>query len=316
VSTTADSLITEILEECHWPSADGDAKLGYSEILRCADKVIEGEYYPTVYSIDEEYYSATLDYAVTAAQQLYRQPSRSMGPLSDIVLVDADGNETSIDMITSRELASRSYQADQPVSTPSGYYFFFRADFVGLFPTPSSTDGTTLRIRYPRQPSALTLLANVTTVSSIALVATNILGVADDMSSAWSNGTQLDVVNAGNSYAPLAADYDGASVVSSAITFTETMSGLGIAVGDYVALTGVTPLVPLPRNMHASLIRSVALRCLRRAGEFSEASELEQEHRRLLDKATDAAKPRGLAEPKIVRASNSPLRSIINRSRW
>lgn len=311
MATTADSLVSRVLRGCHWPTGDGNAPLSYAEILQVADELIEGEFYPQLFSSGdgEDYYLSALDYAITAAQRLYRLPKRSMGPISDVVLVSADGDETSIDKVEAYKRAERGYTQGGGSGAVSGYSHSFEGDFIALFPTPSSTDGTTLRIKYPRQPSALALVATCSAI--VTFTSTTEIVVGDG--TLFSGGDDVDVIGQGNAFHGLSYEKTIASIATDTLTMTDAVNALTEA-GDWVAPVNTTPLVQLPNGLHAALVRAVVIGCLRANGENAEADSLEREHVRLLKAVSP--KPRSRAEVPVVRASNSPLRAIIGGGRW
>lgn len=307
---TADLLLAQVKARCLWPTS-GTAPLTDAEILSFADAEIIGSLWPDLLGAQGDYYTATLDYDITADVPRYRLPEKSYGPIKDVTLVDSDGEEQSVAMMNLEELG---HQAERR-ATGGRFVHFIDGDFLGLYPTPSATDGT-LRIRYYRHPSALCLVAAARQIAIAVDLATGSLG-ASAPNTIFTADSVVDVISAGNAHQVLAEDLEVDSVSAFAVIVDADLTGSGIKLKDWVASQGTTPLVQVPDSMIPLLAYRTALACLSAAGdrqgftlclEWGAQSQLESKQVKLLE-------PRSEAEPRSISTQHSTLWTGRSRRR-
>lgn len=304
--TTSNQLVTKVLRRCFWPATDGDAPLSHAEIMAVADEEILGEFWPQVLAAYGDQYLGHRDYDITADQAKYRIPNNAWGPVRDVVFVD----DAEPDVEISVPLMSLEEVGRTPLGVSAcGFWHYFDGDFIALYPKPDTTENT-LRVKYFRHPNTLVATASATTISSFSgsygmVVAAN--------AGSWSSSSFLDVISAGNAHQILVDNGDVSTVVSTTITFDSadlvtTLAARGVAVGDYVATTGQTPIVQLPDHMIPALVRRVAAECLRLDGDRDAAREENAAADKASARAEGVSKPRTQAESTIVVTRNSPIR--------
>jgi hypothetical protein len=304
VATTADQLITAVLRKCFWDTSD--QPLTNAEILAIADEVILGDVWPTVVTSAGDYYVSARDYTLESGKSRYRLPSSLFGPVRDVLLVDSAGTEISIPQIDLEDLG-RTGALPIPRQYRGAFFHFFDGDFIGLYPTPSASDTTySLRVRYYRSPNKLVVSASATTVSSIDTTLDDDAFVVVANAGSWSAGAELDVISAGNAHQAIGDALELSVVAGTTFTFTETLDGVGIQAGDYVAATGYSPIVQAPDFMIPFLVTLVASECMEASGDMEAASRLSARAFIQGGKASPITRPRSVAEPQIVRCRNSP----------
>lgn len=195
-----------------WPASN--APLTNAEILALCDDEITGTLWPLLHSGQGDWHLAYADHAITSGQALYRLPSRTWGPIKDIVFVDG-GQQSPCSVVNIEELARLGR------GTPAGqrYVAYVDGDAIGLHPEPTATSGT-LRIRYYRTPNALCLSADARQV-----VAPTFTVSVTDMTSAGAPLANV-TIDTGSGYTPGIGD--------------SYLSGSGTVSGTVVAVTDAT----------------------------------------------------------------------------
>jgi len=278
---------------------DSGASITDAELLAIADEEITGELFPLLRSLDSGFYLHNDDHSITADQSRYKIAARATEQIADVLYVDSQGNEESLSVmpIEDRGLPSR-WAGAASVGSGSGtgrYTAYPDGDFVGLVPTPSTTQGT-LRIRYYRAPGSLTLVANARIVS--ALTSATRLTLTADPTGLFSIGDDVDIVNAGNSHQVLDPDRDVTAVAANYLDFLAYSSE--VAVGDYVTAAGTTAIVPLPDVMAPLLIQRVKAALLDALGDERAWMRSQSMIQTLEANVRTMLKPRFKADPKYV----------------
>lgn len=290
---------------------DPDPKLTDADLLAIADADIVGELWPLLLKADAQYYVHSRDYAITADQRRYRLPMKTLGPITDVLYVDEDGNETSITVCNPEEVGH--------FRRPSAcdYWHYIEGDFLSLFPTPNQTTGT-LRIKYYRRPNTLCLSALARASFQLQFEDTyDGVGVLTTPAE-WIAGTAVDLLDAGNAHAVLAeylsitdivVGFIGKSVrfaVGSVPTDIGDETDLGYLL--WVAPTGYTPIVQVPDLVLPLLVARTAESALDSIGDVGGFQRANARASRLQDNAISTLQPRSEAEPNYIVSRNSPHR--------
>lgn len=288
---SADSLIDKVVLATFWPSTEANRPRTNAQILSLADDVILGECWPKMIAGRADRYVCTLDYTLVAEFSRYRIPSRTYGPLRDVLWVDDDGNEADVPLIDLAQLG------DVTELRNATRYHYFDGDYIGIYPEPDSGVSGTLRVRYYRAPSTLVLLASATTVTAVDLETDDTSFSVDDPS-AFAEDDEIDVIAAGNAHQVLVEDATIDDISGDVFTTADSMEGSGIQVGDYVTQAGTTPIVQLPDELLPWLVQLVASRALE--GNDEAASD------RLARRAADIWRSvQAIAKPRTDGASES-----------
>lgn len=301
--TTSDTFVAKVLRRCFWPTTN--APLSSADILAIADEEIAGDFRQLTAMLQGNWYLTEQDYAITAEQMLYRLPSRMFGPVVDVVLVNSAGDEISLTTINVRDVGHYSSSGRGPFS------HVLQGDFVRLFPTPSSTQDT-LRIKHYRKPNDLVLSASALQITAVTL-ASDQLTFGSDPDTLFDTTDEVDVISDGNSHSLLTYEnaisaFPGGNVA----TLTADLSASQIAVGDWMAPTGQTPILPIPDELVTALVKRTASECLRAAGERDAAMQEEESADAAWTDAEALLRDRSEAEPKTIITRNSALRSRMS----
>ena len=293
---TADQALAGIKLRCHWPSTN--APISDANLLLLADQEIVGSLWPMLVASQGDYYLSYLDHAITADKARYRLPKKSYGPIKDVLIVDSNGAEAHVDAMNIEELGQ------EPQSNRK-FLHFIDGDFLGLYPTPSTTQDT-LRIRFYRHPNALALTTTSRQISALTS-ATRLTLSAAISGTGWTTGTDVDIIGSGNAHQVLSEDIDLTGTGASTIDMASYPST--IEVGDWVATAGQTPLVPLPDFLVPLLMTRVALQALNGAGD-AEAFDRMFKLGDLLERgARTVLEPRSEAAPRVIVPTHSAHRA-------
>jgi len=306
--TTADTLLSKALVRAGWPAGDGNAFLTYAEILALADEEIAGELHPLVRGLQTDFYVHSVDYSITADTPEYKLPAKASEQIRDVLYVDAAGNEFSVPWMPLEDIGDPgryNVNGGYGVANAVGRYVaYYTGDTIGLRPTPASTDAT-LRVKYWRQPAALTEVTNARIIS--ALTSATRLTMTASLPAAWTTGTVVDVINAGNAHYVHNPDLAVTGTGSAYIDVASYSSF--VAAGDYVTVEGTTPIVPLPDVAVPLLVRRLALACLEAQKDVEAAAIERAAVTRLTGRLIEALKPRSKGDPSFIVARGSAFRT-------
>lgn len=221
-----------------------------SELLAVADETLIARIIPDILAVREEYFVTHVDYAITANQNAYDIPVRaSAGLIREVWLVDGTTVNPNFRRKEPEEITSDA------AGTPDGFYL--KNNQVILHPTPAVTQRT-LRVFFFLTPPRHILVSAAGVISAID-TGNNIVTVAS-IPAAWATGNIFDLIRRNGGQEPLSVDLTSSLVSGSSITLPSLPNGL--AVGDYVALAGETPLVQTPDVYRPVLAQGVAAEVL------------------------------------------------------
>lgn len=254
-----------------------------TDLLRYATEELQSRLTPWLLRVREEYLVDTQETAVVAGQAAYRVPSRAVGgKLRDVVLVRGR-NLRSLPRLAPEDVEFLP-EAGQPQA------FLMRGANVVLVPAPDSA-GDTLRLTYHRRPARLVLPEEVATASSVVGDAVTATGT---LPAGFTNGALVDVVRGTSPFEVVAA---GVALADVGVT-TFTLSD--VEAGDYVCLTGTSPVPQVPEELHVLLAQQVAAKVLEALGDDA---GLQRARAVLADAeglALAAVSPRVEGEPKLI----------------
>lgn len=258
-----------------------------SDFLRFANRALSMKLVPLLQSVREEYYVTEKDYAVTAAQASYRIPSRAVGAkLRDVKIIDGD-YEYSLPRLDPEGVTS---------STQGQRGFYLKANHVVLVPTPTTTDGTYLRLSYTRRPGTLVATTDCAQITSIDTGNNQV--VVSSVPSTFTTSVEVDLIEGKPGFDWLATDKAITGVSGTTISFASLPTGL--AEGDWLALAGKSPVMQIPLELHPILEQAVAVTCLSAQGKRSDAKAMDDELSVLMKDALNVLTPRIDGEPKKI----------------
>lgn len=279
-----------------------------ADILEVADTVIESELLPLLKFARQNFAVTHEDEALVSGQERYSLPVRAVDRgLKDLRWFSPDEN-SSRDLILVEPEDRHLFS--QEAETPSGFYF--EGDEIVLVPKPASDYGF-IRKWYCLKP------ANLCTAGQAAEVA----GISGDIISvsAVPNGylpnTKVDFIRGRPGYGTLAMSREIANIAGTQLTFNTDVVPLSLAVGDYIAPAGLSPVLQIPDIAYRWVELKTAMDVAEIIEDF-EASERIGKH--LLSRAEKdlkaALEPRITGEATRIISRRGLLRSNAFRRFW
>jgi hypothetical protein len=295
---TTDDLVDAVELKVQSPS--GGFQFSPQQVLDTAWEETMKRIVPPVRAVREDYWTTTVDLAITANVNYVRVPSRaSQSTITNVWLV----NGTNVVMLT--RLASEQRfglfsngEATGPVPT----VFFLEGDKIIMSPTPTQS-GLYLRFMFDRRPSRFVPVASCALISAIGATTLTTSG------GTWSASETVDVVQANPPCDVLLID---TACTQAAGTFTfaaGVLTNKGIAVGDYVADAGYTCVPPLPDALHPALVDFTAAAIMSAIGDYERAAALRAEIGSYYEALINTLAIRVSSQPPLVFNRDSPLRT-------
>lgn len=248
--TTA-NLLTSVERQSFAPT--NQSTFSTSDILELANEVSKTSILPAILDVREEYYLTYYDYSITANIASYAVPNRAMGLIvREVQIIGSDGNIRNISRTSVDQLHRFGSTA---TSVPD--VFYMKGDEIVLFPTPG-TALNTLRVYYHLRPGDLVETTSAAIISAIN-TSTNVITVAA-IPSTWITGDSFDLIQRNGGHRHMSIDLTSTLVSGTAITLPSLPTGL--AVGDYVAIAGQSPVVQMPPDFQPVLSTLVAAEML------------------------------------------------------
>jgi hypothetical protein len=249
---TSDVLITQVKRRGMIPSSDNT--LASADYISFINDEIQTSLVPLVMSTREEFYVANSDVSLTGGTASYPIPSRAIG-----------AKLRNVQILTGTEYATLSRLEPENVASgvsgaPEGFYL--QGNNVVVYPTPSSSG--TLRLSYFIRPNRVVALTECSVIATLP-------------------GSQVvTVTTAGSAFPTTSIGYDFikatgpgfechsidalATRSTTTLTFAAALPS-ALAVGDYIALAGETPIPQIPVELHPLLAERVVVRALMALGD-------------------------------------------------
>lgn len=265
----------------------GQVTYSTTELLEMADEELKTLILPSIMKVREEFFVFRKDYAITASKSDYSIPARSIGMvIREVQIVNSAGSATDLRRIEPEQVLS--YSEGSPNS------FYLKNNQICLYPTPASTTDT-LRVSFFLRPGELITVADSGVISAIN-TGTNTVTVTT-IPSTFVTGDTFDFVKKDGAHEYIDIEYVSTLVSGTDIQFSALPSTL--AVGDYICLTGYSPLVQLPPDYQPILAQAVAVQVLESMNQTG-SEKAAQKLMALLKTAEELITPRVQGEDRVV----------------
>lgn len=260
-----------------------------ADILSLADEVTKSELLPAILEAREEFFVFLKDYSITADLASYAIPARGIGMmLREVTKVNSNGDITNLVKVDPATLHNLSTSSASPEA------FYLQGNDIVLWPTPSTTQDT-LRVRFFLRPGDLVETTAAAVVATID-TATNIITVTT-IPSTWATGSIFDLSKKDGAHEYRSIDNTSTLISGTSITLPSLPTGL--AVGDYVSLSGESALVQLPSEFVPVLADLVAAEMLMNMNQPS-GKDLHVRALKRLETAQRLITPRVIGEPDTI----------------
>lgn len=282
-ATTAD-LITSITSRGLVPTNQNTYTT--AQMLQIADEELQTGLLPLVLSTQEEYYSTYIDYVsptlvLTLPERAIGGKLRAVNFLRDTIQWPAPRIE--LEDVNSTFLPSYYFRGNEIVFTQQPLY--------------------TVRMYYHIRPSHLIQTSECGRIASID-TATNSLTLSS-VPSTYTTSQTFDVVSSTATAKVKALDQSVVSIVGTVVTFTALPTA---AVGDYLCLSGQSPVIQLPYELIPVLAQRVAVKVLEGIGDMDGSKRAQEKLNEMEPRAFRLLEPRSDSQPHKVINRNSGIR--------
>lgn len=264
---------------------ENQADFSDESILALADEVMQQTLLPVILSAKEEYFVFEQRFPIVAGKKKYRIPSRAIGATLRDVLLERGTSISSVNQMNAEDIQSSSQ------GTPSSFYL--EANSVCLYPTPSISDGV-LNLKYFIRPAMLTPVTNASRVTSID-TATNTITL-QAMPAIFGPTPIVDFTKGTAHYEPLSLAHAVSAIVGTSLQLPTLP--LDLEIGDWVSLSGYSPVPSIPEDYHGVLSLLTASKILQSLGQSDQEAVLIQKAETSLARLGSALSPRVVGEPK------------------
>lgn len=310
MSFTADDLLESIKRGISVPNYQ--VRFTDADILSFADEEIQTRLVPMITSLREEYFIKIVYIPMVQNQRDYQIPYRAVGrTVRDVKWYD--GNvKSGMMFITPND--EQYYTNVNVGGRPSAFYFI--EDKIAVCPAPNASSGY-IEVKYELRPNKLAILDDVGTISAINTT-TGVVTLSAALTG-LTTSTPIDFIRAKAGNVTYAFDVSPTNVSSTLVTFDPDDLPSDLAVGDYVAFAGYTPVVQLPEEAHPVLANAVHCRLLRALGDYEGLNIEEAVLAQRLSFLRDALSPRVEGHPPVVMNRKGMIRrrgNSIGRRRF
>lgn len=226
-----------------------------ARLLRLAKAELRARVVPLIDEVREGFYQYDIDTALNATG-IYDIHTRAVGAKLVNAALVTDQDRLDLTLYNEEQLVNYD-------SPPGDYGFFFRRSQVQLVPR------VPIGWTYFRQTIILapaTIVAQSSAAQITAINTTSGLVTFTNVPSAWTTANTFDMVQQKAHFDTLAIDLVGSAVVTGdlgTITFTPAALPSRLAVGDWVSLSGETPVIQVPEEFLPILAQFTANQCLK-----------------------------------------------------
>jgi hypothetical protein len=319
VAYTADDLETEVRRRTRLPTA---SDISSAEILGIADDEIATTLSDLIRNVDPSFWLTTHTATIVSGTATYALPSRAIGAgLERVELEDDSGNRQPVVALNEHDVW-RWANGGRDALWTGRFAYIVEGAFVRLFPAPTDADaGLTLRVRYQRTPSRLTLTTDAASITNADTTTTLIITATPP---AWVDGIAdadryVDIVRSDGAHELALADgiATGYSDVSNTVTLSAStpivvadIADTTIANGgrvDYLCQAGETCYPQVPVTLWPVLVRAVTRTVLDGLGDDRGAARAQAILEQRIAAAKSVVTPRTRQVPTFVN-HNSYLR--------
>lgn len=267
--------------------ASSDRSFSTDDLLGLATEELQGYISQLLMSVREEYLVADYNFTTDGSAE-YKLPPRAIGAkLRQVWYVPSSGSPVPVARIEPKAAAGITSTGSSPVA------FYAKRNSIVLVPTPGA--GVNMRQEYFLRPSSLVYDDQAGEITNIN-TGTNTVTLAS-MPLDFVTGATYDFISAREpSFDLLGMDYTG-TVSGSTLIFSSLPTGL--AVGDYVAFSGQSPIPQIPVELHALLSQRTVYKVLEASGD-PKASVAEAACERERTRALEFLTPRSQGDGRFV----------------
>lgn len=279
--TTADWL-TAVKRGGHLPP--NQVPFQDTDLLAIADEQLQTGILALLRAVRENYYLTYVDLPLSV-DSTYDIPVRAIGAtLNDVQLVEG---ETLFPVVR-----SEIHDQFSTVASPTGSYcFYILGNKVVIRPLPQTGQ---VRLWYQLRPNQLISTANAAQITGIAGNILTITGLPSTISTA----TPIDIIDDQPHFNTLVMDSVPTNTTPTTITLSSVPST--VAVGDWVAPGGQTPVPQIPVEFRPLLTQRVAVKYCELQGYLDKMKVAQNKLMELEKQLLELINPRVMEAPKKI----------------
>lgn len=273
-----------------------------NDILNIADDKIRSNVVPLLISMRQDFFVYKEDIATVSGQKEYDIPYRAVGrTLRDIKYKDSTES-------LKRDLTLITIEDEHIFKgTTQVHSFYFYGDKVVIIATPDSSNYFLEMWYYMKRSNLITLSGS----GKVTNISANVITV-DKVPSTFSVGASIDFISGKSGSDIKAFDKVITNVSGMQLTFAAADIPSSLAVGDYIALSEQTPVLPLPDAVYTYLETLTAQTVCQAIGDFESHAILEKDLKKEMDNIKVVMQPRIVGENTLIINRSSLLRGRRN----
>jgi len=222
-------------------------------LLRFLSDELHANIAPYIQNMRSEYFIKTLTYSISTANASYLIPKSAVGgTVREIKRIDSSSNEINVRQLSINSLLTKG----SIIWSDSEFAFYLEGNYVVL-KNYSDLTSESIKMYYARRPSTLVGTSACAIISAITTATNTVTCTA--VPSAWTSASKVDLVQGSPPFEVFTEDAS-VTVAGTDITFSSLPTGL--AVGDYVTLTGESPVAQIPWEAMPMLCQATVIKIL------------------------------------------------------
>lgn len=274
-------------------------------ILGLGTMVMRSVMVPMLEGVNQEFFTVKHSaISVKKDQTGYRIPIRSIGgSVRDVQVEDKDGKVSAM-RFTNHDRGGLYSSEDSP------YSFYFMGDRIELAGVPAFDDEYKIIFYYPASPGKLVMPSKAGQIDSVTDDQVSCLTLPPS----FTVGRRYDFIRGTGTgwYAGLLAKSIG--VAGSTVSFESGSTPKDLETGDWLALTGESPVIQLPIDLIPYMVSKTAEAYLGSLSDFEGKTRLQDDIRQKEAGALSLITPRNDGSPKLIVNRASHLRGRRSRN--
>lgn len=269
-------------------------------LLPLVDQHLRTLVVPELLKVAEDWLTSTVTYAVASGTDTYRLPYRCLRVL-DVALLDSSGcPQAWFSRATTEQVKQRrTHGWTRPTGVPQ--YWTTEANSLRLSPVPDAgATQYTLRVRFARRPGRLVDSAGTGAwlVTAVDGPTVSLFGTGNP-----TNEAAVDLIRGTPNFESVADDAVSLGGSGAGTSWQVDLENPGtLAVGDYLALPGTSPVPQVPLDYLAVLEMSVVEQILRNNGDAQGALSMAEAKVAAMASAQAVLEPRATESTVLVPA--------------
>lgn len=283
------------------------------DMLAIADEQMQTLMLPTITSLRSEFFVVKKYVPLAASQNQYKIPYRSIGrTLREIKVTDSSTAPTvvyTIPFVVPED--TQYFLYNNTVGDTRAYTV--RGDNIVILPTPGTAPTQVLEFYYELAPSKLVTATEAGTVVSAASGVVTI----DAAVTGFATGQTMDLIDGQSGNTVIGIDLVNTSVSGTTITFASgdmPSAPNALKVGDYVALSGETPVLQIPNECFFVLVQATCCKLLEAQGDFEGLQAAEAKLAKYIESMQQTLTPRVEANVPTISNTNGLIKNRLWRS--